>query len=399
MKIITNPIEIDQALVGMIKKYKNYFIATAWASLGSKASLALLKNRNRIKKMVVGIHFYQTHPNFIKEFINSESVKFILKTSGVYHPKAYLFYNSPEDWECIIGSANFTESALSKNSEIVVHLKSSDPYATSVYETLTATINNYWEKSESVDKNFYKNYINVWKKNQKKVKKLSEQYGRNNSNKPLVKSKLFTLTWDKYFKQIKNDKFHSFKGRIELLDTVQSYFEHEKHFYKFEKIQRREVAGIATSNQSESAIEWGWFGSMIGSGKFQNRINSNNVYISDALDCIPLHGEIDKTNYNCFVNYFNQAFPDGGSGVAIASRLLAMKRPDYFVCIDKQNRTKLCDEFGLPKSVSFESYWDDIIERILDSIWWNSKKPSNTLQAKAWNGRVAMLDAIFYEEK
>lgn len=399
MKIITNPSKIDQTLVGMINKYKNYHIATAWASLGSDASTALMKNRNRIKRMVVGTHFYQTHPDFIQEFINSKRVKFILQTSGIYHPKAYLFCNSEDDWECIVGSANFTTSALSKNSEIVVHLKSSDPDSTSAYTTLKSTIENYWGNSESIDKDAYEKYVNVWKKNQEKVKELSGKYGKAKSGKPLVKSNLFTLTWDKYFKQIKNDEFHSFNGRIELLETVQRYFKKEHNFHNFEEIQRREVAGIATSNQSESSIEWGWFGSMVGSGKFQNRINSNNIHISDALDYIPLHGEVDKSNYNKFVNSFEKAFPDGGAGVAIASRLLAMKRPDYFVCLDKQNRPKLCDEFGLPKTVSFEMYWDDIIERILDSVWWNSKKPTSKSQAKAWKGRVAMLDAIFYEEK
>ena len=91
MEVITDASKIDKALVSMMKKYKKYHIATAWASLGSKASDELLKNKAKIQKMVVGTHFYQTHPDFMEIFIESEQVKFILQTDGVYHPKVYIF--------------------------------------------------------------------------------------------------------------------------------------------------------------------------------------------------------------------------------------------------------------------------------------------------------------------
>lgn len=399
MNVISKPLKIDRLLSSLMKKYKQYYIATAWASLGSKASKELLINKRRIKKMVVGTHFYQTHPDFIEKFINSKRVRFILKTNGIYHPKVYFFSNGKDNWECIIGSANFTFSALSKNAEVVVHIKSTDSNVETIYQTLLDIIDDYWGNSAPISRDDYISYRNIWKNNQKKINSLKEKYGKSKTKKPLVKSRIFSLSWGKYFKLIQNDEFHSFKGRIELLSTVRSYFEKCTNFSELNEIQRREIAGIATENQSNSDIEWGWFGSMVGAGKFQNRINTNNHFISDALDSIPLQGKINRSHYMDFVNLFNQAFPDGGSGIAIASRLLAMKRPDYFVCIDKQNRPKLCNEFGLPKSVSFEVYWDDIIERIIDSVWWASEKPKNKAKAQAWLGRVAMLDALFYEEK
>lgn len=398
MEIITKASKIDDALLKLIKKYKKYYIATAWASLGSKSSIELLRNKNKIIKMIVGTHFYQTHPNFIEKFINSKKVKFILKTNGIYHPKVYLFSNSRNDWECIIGSANFTVSALTKNNEVVVHIKSTDSNSTNIYKSLMDTIDGYWSNSEPISKTEYHNYKNIWNKNKKKIDSLKGKYGKSKNSKPLVKSEMFSLSWSEYYELINNDDFHSFEGRIKLLNTAKVYFSDNNSFSQFDEIKRREIAGIATENQSESDIGWGWFGSMKGAGKFQNRINTNNIFISQALDEIPLEGKINKSEYNNFVNEFQQAFPDGGSGVAIASRLLAMKRPDYFVCLDNQNRPKLCEEFGISKSVSFEGYWDEIIERIIDSVWWLSEKPKNKTEAQAWLGRTAMLDAIFYEE-
>lgn len=398
MKVITKASKIDQALVKLMRKYEKYHIATAWASLGSKASEELLRNKNKIKKMVVGTHFYQTHPDFMEKFISDKRVRFILKSSGIYHPKMYLFSNNKYEWECLIGSANFTMSALTKNDESIVQFSNSDSCSESSYKTIKTTIDEYWVNSESIDKNNFHNYKNIWLKNRKKISSLAEEYGKSKKAKPLIKSGIFSLDWKEYYELIQNDAFHSFDGRIELLNTAQEYFREYQHFSDMDGVNRREIAGIATENQSDSGIGWGWFGSMVGAGKFQNRINTNNRFISQALDVIPLQGKVYKSNYNQFIELFQQAFPDGGSGVAIASRLLTMKRPDYFVCLDKQNRPKLCDEFGISKTVSFNDYWDEIIERILNSVWWSSEEPVDDAEIQAWQGRTAMLDAVFYEE-
>jgi len=397
MNIITNATKIDQLLVKLMQKYKNYYIATAWASLGSESSDLLLEKKEQINKMVVGTHFYQTHPDFILEFLDSRKVKFILKTSGVFHPKVYLFSNNKKDWECIIGSANFTKSALTINDEIVAHIKSSDSDSDNVYHETIKIIEKYWESAETINEFDYNNYLQIWKKNITKLNSL-EKYGSSKNSKPLVKSKIFSLNWSEYYKRIQNDKFHSFLGRIELLKTANMYFSKSNAFCEMNKIQRRELAGIATENQSNTGINWKWFGSMVGAGKFQNRINENDEYISKALDTIPFQGEVYQSNYISFVDQFQKAFPGGGSGIAIASRLLTMKRPDYFVCLDKQNRPKLIKEFGISQSISFNQYWDEIIERILDSVWWLSERPTDKTEIQAWKGRSALLDVLFYSK-
>lgn len=399
MDIITEASKIDKTLTQLMKKYKRYYIATAWASLGSKASEELLNNKNCIKKMVVGTHFYQTHPDFIEKFIDSKTVKFILRPNGIYHPKAYLFADSPNSWECLIGSANFTNAALSRNDEMVVHIKSTDVGSSEIYRTVKEAIRGYWVDAESINNTQYHNYKNIWANNKKKLDSLGEIYSQSKSKKPLVNSNIFSLSWDEYYLEIQDDEIHSFEKRLRLLNVARQYFSEHDHFSDMTQVQRREMAGIATPNQSDTDIGWGWFGGMGGAGKFQNRINENNIFISHALDLIPLNGDVYKSDYMGFVALFEQAFPDGGAGVAIASRLLTMKRPDYFVCLDKQNRSKLCEEFGIPQSVSFEGYWDNIIERIKDSVWWSSKKPNDDEnEVQAWRGRSAMLDVIFFDE-
>ncbi|MDF4381988.1 hypothetical protein P3440_23170, partial [Vibrio parahaemolyticus] len=79
----------------------------------------------------------------------------------------------------------------------------------------------------------------------------------------------------------------------------------------------------------------------------------------------------------------------------------AMKRPDFFVCIDSKNNRAMCADFGIKVSgMTYEErYWDELISRIHESVWFDSQEPSKKLEKRVWRGRVALLDCIFYEEE
>lgn len=84
----------------------------------------------------------------------------------------------------------------------------------------------------------------------------------------------------------------------------------------------------------------------------------------------------------------------------MASRLLAMKRPDVFVCLDSKNETKLQDSFRIAKRVKhkdYEKYWDSIIVPIMSSPWWTSSPPPSGVEREVWQARAAFLDCLYYE--
>lgn len=126
MKLITNPEDLKFTFLQLMDQYSEFHWTSAWASDASKASTKLWELKHKIKTFVVGIHFNQTHPNFIEKFINIEDVKYIKQPSGTFHPKAYLFYNSDTDWRLLIGSANFTQAAFTLNTEFVTEISSQD---------------------------------------------------------------------------------------------------------------------------------------------------------------------------------------------------------------------------------------------------------------------------------
>ena len=158
---------------------------------------------------------------------------------------------------------------------------------------------------------------------------------------------------------------------------------------------QRVVAGLPT----EYDRRWAWFGSMKGSGYFHGAVKDNNPHLSRALDLIPFEGVVQRDRFERFIQEFIKAFPKGRHGLATASRLLAMKRPDQFVCVDAKNRKNLCADFGIPQArLNYDRYWGEIVERILDAPWWNSPRPSAEPESTVWDARAAMLDAIFYRE-
>ena len=403
MQLLHDSNKISTTLSKLIKKYNKYYILTAWASGEHTTFNNLVKNKNKIQKMVVGTQFYQTNPNFIKEFINSENVKFILKSrKGVFHPKTYLFENNENDWQCLIGSANFTQSAMSINDEIMILINQDDNNAKETYIALKEQIDKSWNNADIIDNVYFERYKKLFRKSQLLLDKLENKYTKNKSKKSILESNVLTMDWNKYFASIQHDRFHSFEERLKLLETAQLYFERYNSFKNMPDEIRKQIAGIKKFDpkKSKEKFDWAWFGSMAGAGYFKQKINENSIDISNALDCIPLTGTITYSHYQNFIINFKKAFTStGGDGLATVTRLLSIKRPDYFICLDKQNKEKLCNDFGIKQSLNFEEYWTEVILRIKDSLWWNSEKPTNTIELKAWMGRVAMLDVIFYEEK
>ena len=94
MKLIISKAELENEFKRLTRQYKQFYWATAWAGATSKLFDELKSQQDKIQKIVVGIHFYQTHPDFIEAFINHDNIKFIKQPEGTFHPKLYVFYDS-----------------------------------------------------------------------------------------------------------------------------------------------------------------------------------------------------------------------------------------------------------------------------------------------------------------
>jgi hypothetical protein len=133
---------------------------------------------------------------------------------------------------------------------------------------------------------------------------------------------------------------------------------------------------------------------MRGSGRFGTRLHNKPSTLDAALDHIPLDGGVMQRAFGDFRANCNW----DGSGVGNASRLLAMKRPDVFVCVPTENRTGIAAAFGFTASSlqTFEGYWE-FMQRIWRSPWRRSPRPVSPLERRIRNARVALLDSLYYD--
>lgn len=391
MRLIKGGSSLDSRLQRFTAEHDKMAFAVAWASPGSEAYSAISNDRNKIQKAVIGTHFYQTHPDILDDFVDFKRCHFILQPQGVFHPKVFLFW-SESTWDLLIGSANLTNGALTKNTELLLHVSSKDSDEKLRFQT-ERIISEYWNKGEVVTDVKAQTYRELWKTQQSTLRRVSGSYGNSNKSKTPIDTEIMAMSWVDFLRRVKSDPYHGFEKRCELLDLVRGAFSSHDSFSEMNLSMRKTIAGLPNDENEH----WGWFGSMSGAGYYHQAINGNNPHIAQAIDSVPIVGAITSEHYLSYIEEFVRAFPNGRDGVGIASRLLALKRPDQFVCLDSKNKARLCKDFGIKQaSMDYEHYWDDVVCRIMDSVWWNSPRPQQKIASQVWQGRAAMLDALFY---
>lgn len=393
MKVISSNSSLCRELVRLITTYPKIAIATAWASAGTEVFKKLVQHKGRIVRAVIGTHFYQTDPDVLKAFVESQQVKFMLQPDGVFHPKVYLFW-SDVAWEVVVGSPNLTAGALHRNAELSL-LISSDDGQEHLKANILQIIEGYWSGAETVSPDDVANYERLWRVRTPELQKVADVPGKRPTTKPAVRSRVLSMDWPTYLAAIKADKLHGFHERLEVLAVFRQRFLDYPRFNDMPRASRQGIAGLPRSDINNSL----WFGSMKGAGKFGGRIRHDDEAFSLALGHIPMEGVVTKKQYDAYVADYLKAFPDGRDGIATATRLLAMKRPDTFVCVDKANKKGLGEDIGISQAaaIDYERYWNEVILRIQSSPWWQSPEPTQADAREAWHGRTAMLDAIFYD--
>lgn len=392
MRLVKHGPALERLITKLVSSHDQIDFAVAWASSGTTAFAEIAKRRKKVRNAVIGTHFYQTHPDVLEEFVGCKNIRFVMQPQGVFHPKIFCFRSNAR-WDILIGSANLTKGAFTKNSEVMLHF-TNDDVSRAIWEESTALISEYWEDGEVVTKETARTYRRLWKAQQPSLRRVSGSYNKSGKFKTPAHTEIMSMSWPRFFSAVKADPHHGFDERCDLLALVREAFRDTPTFSDMPLGVRKTIAGLPNQYNDH----WAWFGSMKGAGYYHQAVNNNDPHLSGALAEIPLEGGVTERHYQAFIREFVRAFPQGRDGVGVASRLLAMKRPDYFVCLDGKNRTQLCKDFGIKQSDMYYSrYWDEVICPIMDSVWWNTLAPTSNSQLKVWAGRAAMLDAIFYQ--
>src|SRR4030067_565101 len=168
--------EIESTLVDLMKQYKRYRWAVAWASVGFGAWDALVRHKGRIHRIVIGTQFHQTHPKVISLFHRHPGVRFVRDPSGVFHHKVYLFENGPKSWTAVIGRANFTQAAFKQNKESVVIIDADDEGAGNVKNAIDRCLNDSWSHADrNIDQQWVRFYTDGWERKMERLRRLANR--------------------------------------------------------------------------------------------------------------------------------------------------------------------------------------------------------------------------------
>lgn len=408
MRPLITTAQINAELRRLLRDCISCQIAVAWAGTGFDAFDTLVRNRRKIERMVIGTHFYQTDPRFIEEFMSQpEVVRFRLNPDGVFHPKIYLFDQPDGAWECIIGSANFTNGGMRCNDEVALLVGHGDVGACETLAAIDSAIDGYWQGAGTLTAEEVERYAEAHKRRQPVLRDVQGGFGRpdapgDDGGRPVAESELLRKPWAAFFHEVREESgrssLHSMKGRLAMLRNIRALFQKSPQLAQMQQGERQRVAGLVRGKRD--GIDYYWFGRMSRVKNFKDVVENRCQPLSLALDAIPATGNVSREAYMEYVERYKGAFPSGGCGIGTATRLLAMKRPDWFLCLDAANKKRLCDDFKIPKALGYEQYWDSIIARIIDpqTIWWNAPEPQDSEEREVWRARVAFLDAIYYDD-
>lgn len=389
---------LRKTLPKLIAKHDQIYMAVAWAHSGPVAD-KLIDNKHKFRSVTIGLDFCATDPDFVDSLRKVPNAFVFKKSSTCFHPKIYLFVTG-QNAEAIVGSANFTSGGLGNNIEACVHLSggADEPAVTE----LLATIKSYAPHSQPITKQLADAYRRQAEIAASRPRATSPILPSDKADFQRIESDLLKMEWATFIDEARKDPHHHFKTRMKFLRYLQTLFARAQSFGDLTVPEWKAIAGIvhpdAVADSGLEKYQIGWFGSMQGSGSFTKLIKNKDVRIAKAIDCIPRRGLVREKDFDRFCALFESAFADSArtGRMPTATRLLAMKRPDVFVCVNNGNKPSLAEALHFaPSTLGLGNYWERVIEPIRLAKWYNAPRPEGP-DAEAWDCRTALVDAIHY---
>ena len=387
-------------LLRLISKREQIYMAVAWAHAGPVAD-KLIEHKHKFKSVTVGLDFCATDPDFVDALRKVPNAYVFKKRGSCFHPKIYLFL-SGRNADAIVGSANFTAGGLGANVEACLHI--SCDVGEGAITDLLATLKSYAPHRQPVTKLLAKTYRRQAEIAASRPRPPSPVLPSEKADFQRIDSDLLKMDWLAFIHEARKDPYHHFETRMRFLRYLQTLFAREQTFEGLTVSEWKAVAGIvhldAVADSGLEKYQIGWFGSMQGSGSFTNLIANKDSRIAKAVDCIPRRGSVTEDDYDRFCELFESAFADSArtGRHPTATRLLAMKRPDVFVCVNNGNKASLAEALHFaPSTLSLDNYWERVIEPIRLAKWYNASRPEGA-DAEAWDCRAALVDAIHYQQ-
>lgn len=403
MEVLKTSKEIGNEIYRCIEEYSNISFAVAWIK-NNKIYQKLLKNKDKIHFSTVGIDFAGTDVNVLKDFQNSNKVK-IYKGEYTFHPKIYVFYNRTK-YKAIIGSANLTEGGMYNNDECAVLFTESDGVLLdNVLEKLEDCFDKAKIITDGIIETYSKEYEAIKENNNSIVKRLEP------TKQKIDEAPYIDLKWGEVSEIIQQIDFVDRSG---MLNEIQEIFKKlDDSNIKFENLEldeRRMIIG----NSKDINNKYRAFGGLASGGKAQqillNQDDTKNTElrsIIEELDKIELLNEDNMchpVSETIVRNILKIVMGIEGCGISTVTRLLAVKRPDLFLCVNDGNQDSIKELFGFRISGKYEiDKYIQLLKMIYNTDYFNHKLTKEEKQDEALvtisKYRVALLDSYLLQDE
>ncbi|MFT5636735.1 MAG: hypothetical protein ACI89T_002204 [Cognaticolwellia sp.] len=201
-----------------------------------------------------------------------------------------------------------------------------------------------------------------------------------------------------------HSKLQALPERLKLLNYIAT-LRHNKLTEMIDE-DRLAFAGKHSAQHDISVYDFDveWFAGTRGAKTFHQLLKSHPKDFDQALDHIPLDGDVTLADYQNFVNAYKAIFAthtnEEKAPLSAATRLLAMRRPDQFIALNSGKIDTLSQGLGLVKlnNQSFDDYWHEMIEAIRNTQWWRSEMPSDEVELQLWQNRAILIDLFLFAD-
>ncbi len=379
------------------------FIATAWGHLDCDASEVLLTYRRKLDTLVVGLDYHETDPEFLRAFR-----PWVASCSrGTFHPKIYLFTRGRE-YACLLGSSNFTHGGFGDNVEVNLSVTGG------THEAVFREMRDFVLNAKRAGRRLLPFEVDEYEGEYRRLGRLRRKLARYRPRRKIQDEAqrsaeaqargskppmLFDATWEEYAgwiirKDQRGERRHqilphrdSSESYVGTAKRCRKLFQRSATLRRMSPRDAKYVAGFVDGSTL--------FGSTTSNGRFKAWVGRRPARLDSALRQIPLVGPVAPWREAAFWTAWGKL---RSLGVGTASRLLAMKRPDLYLCVNNANRDRLAEVSGLSVTRLKEPEgYRDLHQMIWNSPWSRSPRPPRGAERDIWDCRVALLDCFVYE--
>ena len=400
--------ELLSRLKQHLSKASQIDIAMAWVSPGEALAevIAFSERRPGCLRSIVGISGNATHPQAL-HLLRGQGKLRIPDTTPLFHPKLILFHDA-ERVTVWVGSANMTRSGFQQNTEAVAEFDD-DGTAVQWFDEL-------WNKLDDDPSLVIKEYERGWQPSNFSPRDgVGAEIAPSEDEFDDLKQKI--SDWPSYVAALRaanrywvNAVGASVDGdTTSWLNTITLGNEvvRRNSWNVLSKTDYQLIMGIEVKIDDIEA-GFGLLGSMRGAGAAKNVFNEaspRNLTIRERIRQAlqPVLAATPADFPVAAIEFIREVKSIERFSGAIATRLLALARPDLAVSVNKGSQTGLAALSGLP-ATSLSGVpngprgrsYADLLTYLRRQQWYSSPAPHGAYERTLANARAALLDCIVY---